>query len=153
MGDIMDINIINLEDVKIELLKLREENLISKSKLNTYQVFVHCAKTIEYSMIGYPKMSSKFIRRTIGKSTIHRILEKGKMRHNLNLDIPGSSAIEDNGTLDEGIEILLEVIRKFKNYGDLLKPHFFFGELTKEEYDRYFTIHIVNHLSGLSKGE
>lgn len=153
MGDIMDINLLNLEDSKKELLKLREENLISKGKLSAYQIFVHCAKTIEYSMIGYPKIKSKFIQHTAGKLMIHKFLKKGYMRHNLEVDVLGSSLIEDNGTTDEGIEILLETIRKFLTYKGRLQPHFFFGELTKEEYDKYFSIHIANHLSGLIKGE
>lgn len=151
MGEIMNICLLNLEEMKRELLKLREVEFKSYGTLSPYQIFIHCAKTIEYSMIGYPKMSPTIVRNTIGKVRIKKRLKRQKMKHKLDTDVPGSTVTPDDGSTDEGIEMLLEMIHKFQNFKGTLQPHYQFGNLTKEQYASYFCIHIRNHLLGLEE--
>ncbi len=69
------------------------------------------------------------------------------MKHNLYADVPGAPVIEDIGSFDEGLKILMASIEKFSLYTGELQPHLLFGKLTKEQYDKYFAIHIADHLS------
>ncbi|MNV38270.1 hypothetical protein D3C71_1298160 [compost metagenome] len=137
----------SLQDVKKELLNMYEYDVIQTKQWPVYEILAHCAQTIEYSMTGYPQMKPKVVRNTIGRVVIKRFLKQGFMKHDLTAHVPGAAKIERQGTAKEGIDLLLKAIDAFQEYKGPLAPHLIFGELSKEEYDRYFTMHIADHFS------
>lgn len=143
----MNIKLISLSEAKKAISNLNENTLSSKSQWSSYEIFVHCSKTIEYSMTGYPSLKLAIVRNTVGKLAINKFLKQGEMKHDLHADVPGSPVIENKGSFEEGINILIASIEKFSSYTGELKPHLLFGKLSKEEYDKYFAIHIADHLS------
>lgn len=146
----MDIRLESLEEAKKELLKLSEEGRKEPEGWSFYKTFSHCAKTIDYSIAGYPALKPAIVRSTIGKLAIQKFLKQGYMKHDLQADVPGSPEIMNQGSFSDGIEILLDSIDKFQAYQGDLKPHLLFGTMNKEAYDKYFAMHIADHLSGLS---
>ena len=143
----MNIALISLLEAKKAILNLSGDTLASQSEWSAYEIFVHCAKTIEYSMTGYPSLKPAIVRNTVGKLVINKFLKQGKMKHDLNADVPGSPVIEDIGSFEEGRKILIDSIEKFSSYTGELKPHLLFGKLSREQYDKYFALHIADHLS------
>jgi hypothetical protein len=147
----MTIQLKSLEDSKKALLSLNEKEVLDLKEWSAYHIFVHCSKTIEYSMTGYPKMKPVIIRGTVGKLAINKFLKQGYMNHNLKADVPGSPVINDKGSFHEGRDILLQSIEKFMKFEGELKPHLLFGKLDRNIYDMYFAMHIADHLSELVK--
>ncbi|WP_019914277.1 DUF1569 domain-containing protein [Paenibacillus sp. HW567] len=139
----------SLADVKIELVKMLEQEDIQTKQWSLFEMLTHCSQTIEYSMVGYPQMKPKIVRNTIGRMVIRKFLRQGFMKHDLAAHVPGAAKLEKQGTAKEGIEILLKSIDKFTAYNGPLAPHLVFGALSKEEYDKYFTMHIADHFSEL----
>lgn len=143
----MNIKLTSLSEAKKAIENLNGTTLSPQSEWSAYQIFVHCSKTIEYSMTSYPSLKPAIVRNTIGKLAINKFLKQGAMKHDLHADVPGSPEIENKGSFEEGLQILVTSIEKFSSYTGELKPHLLFGKLSKEKYDRYFAIHIANHLS------
>lgn len=138
--------LISLEQALELLNSLKEEDMSELSEWSPYKIFVHCSKTIEYSMTGYPILKPTFIRNTVGKIAFHKFMKQGFMKHSLVADVPGSPPIEVEGTFQEGKEMLIHSIEKFMNYKGNLWMHLLFGKLSKEQYDKYFAMHIADHL-------
>jgi hypothetical protein len=147
----MDIKLASLAEAKKELLKLSENQEKKPEGWSIYKTFVHCAKTIDYSIAGYPSLKPAVVRNTIGRLAIHKFLKQGYMKHDLQADVPGSPDIVDDGTFQAGVKILFDSIEKFQTYKGELKPHLLFGTMDKEAYDKYFAMHIADHLSSFSK--
>ena len=143
------IKLSSLADARRELLKISEIDNVKSENWSPYKIFVHCAQTIEYSMTGYPVMKSKVLRYTIGKIAIKKFIGQGFMKHDLAAPVPGAPVIEDVGTVKEGVEILINAIKKFEAFNKELSPHLMFGKLSKNDYDQYFSFHIEDHLSEL----
>ena len=130
------------------------EKVISKENWSPYKTFVHCAQTIDYSMTGYPEYKPLIIQYTIGKIVLAKFLRQGFMTHNLQAPVPGAPEIAEEGDIREGLELLLSSLIRFREFSGNLHRHLIFGKLSKEEYDKYFCMHIVEHLSEFSlKGE
>ena len=72
---------------------------------------------------------------------------QGYMTHNLTAPVPGGAKIDASVSPFEAINLLTDTIEKFDRYTGTLKPHLLFGNLGKEEYDKYFAMHIADHLS------
>lgn len=137
----------SLREVKEELLRMKDRADIRTAQWSLYEMLVHCAQTIEYSMSGYPKMKPKLVRQTVGRLVIRKFLRQGRMKHNLTAHVPGAEAVAAQGTPEEGIERLLQAIAAFEAHKGPFAPHLIFGELSKEEYDRYFAMHVADHFS------
>jgi hypothetical protein len=50
-----------------KLNKLMMQNPIATGEWNLYQIFTHCAPSIEYSMLGYSKHNSDVSKAPLGK--------------------------------------------------------------------------------------
>jgi hypothetical protein len=142
----------SLADVKVELSRLTATNDVKITNWSLYEILRHCAQTIEYSMTGYPAMKPKLLRVTLGRLVIRKFLRQGYMTHNLSAHVPGGESITNEGSTDEGLQRLIRAIDKFEAYTGTLAPHLIFGCLSKDEYDRYFAMHIANHLSEVQYG-
>ncbi len=139
----------NLIDVKTIFMNTKNVYLYQGKNWSLYKIIVHCTQTIEYSMIGYPKQKNIIIQYTVGKMAISHFLKKGKMSHNLKAPVPGAPSIQENGNVSQAIEHLINTIDSFNAFDQKLKPHLLFGKLTKNQYDKYFTLHIKDHFSEL----
>ncbi|MEO3945828.1 DUF1569 domain-containing protein [Gorillibacterium sp. CAU 1737] len=137
----------SLDAVKKELLSLEGSDAVSTKQWPLYEILAHCAQTIEYSMTGYPQMKPKLVRKTVGRMVIRKFLKQGFMKHDLTAHVPGGAKLKPQGTVQEGVELLQQAIDAFQAYSGPLAPHLIFGELSKDEYDRYFAMHIADHFS------
>lgn len=114
------------------------------------KVLAHCAQSIEFSIQGYPEMKSSIFRGSIGKVAFSVFAFKNKMNHGLEEPIPGADEIDNATEVKVGAKRLLQAIERFsKTAESSLRPHFAYGELTKEEYDLAHTLHIKNHMERL----
>ncbi|TGL75061.1 DUF1569 domain-containing protein [Leptospira jelokensis] len=114
------------------------------------KILSHCAQSIEYSLSGYPEMKSSLFRGSVGKIAFSVFAFKNKMNHGLEEPIPSAEEIPNNTEVKLGAKRLLLAIDRFsKTAESSLRPHFAYGELTKEEYDLAHTLHIKNHMERL----
>ncbi|XDD46179.1 DUF1569 domain-containing protein [Leptospira sp. WS39.C2] len=114
------------------------------------KVLAHCAQSIEFSINGYPEMKSSLFRGSVGKIAFSVFAFKNKMNHGLEEPIPGAEDISNATEIKVGAKRLLQAIDLFsKTAESSLRPHFAYGELTKEEYDLAHTLHIKNHMERL----
>lgn len=140
----------SLEEAKKELLNLSKSNKVETMQWSLYKILVHCTQTIEYSMTGYPKMKPKFIQQTVGKIAIRKFLNQGFMKHSLIAPVPDAPMIDNEGDVELAMEKLISTIDKFMGSKSELYPHLLFGKLAKDEYDKYFSMHIADHLTELN---
>ncbi|TGM35822.1 DUF1569 domain-containing protein [Leptospira biflexa] len=114
------------------------------------KVLSHCAQSIEFSIQGYPEMKSSLFRGSVGKIAFSVFAFKNKMNHGLEEPIPGAEEINNQIEWKLGAKRLIQAIELFsKTSESSLRPHFAYGELTKEEYDLAHTLHIKNHMERL----
>ncbi|MBU3178325.1 DUF1569 domain-containing protein [Clostridium estertheticum] len=140
----------SLEEAKKELLNISKSNKVEAPIWSLYKILVHCNQTIEYSMKGYPKLKPKFIQITVGKMAIKKFLKQRFMKHSLTAPVPDAPVITNEGDAVEAMQKLISSIDKFLGYKSDLYPHLLFGKLTKSNYDKYFAMHIADHLSELN---
>ena len=111
-----------------------------------YQILIHCAQSVEYSMTGYPEHKPELFKETVGRLAFLAFSSKGKMTHELNEPIPGAAMISQGNNIEFAYARLKDSLLTFKNFQGKLSPHFAYGELTKSEYERAHVMHINNHL-------
>ena len=129
-----------------KLNKLMEQNPIATGQWNLYQVFVHCAQSIEYSILGYPEHKSDLFKNTLGKAVFSLFSSQGKMTHALSEAIPGAPDFSDDENLVDAFERLKKSLIDFKEYNGVLSPHFAYGQLSKLQYEMAHVMHFNNHL-------
>ena len=61
-----------------KLNKLMKQNPKTIGEWNLYQVFTHCAQSVEYSMLGYPVHKSDVFKNTVGKTAFSLLVQKEK---------------------------------------------------------------------------
>lgn len=139
----------DLSDLRELLVKLQAdpEEFKLSGTWSPGKVFAHCAQSIEYSLKGYPEMKSAIFRGSVGKVAFSIFAFKNKMNHGLEEPIPGAEDITNTTEIKAGIKRLIQAIDDFsKAKESSLRPHFAYGELTKEEYDVAHSLHIRNHM-------
>jgi hypothetical protein len=129
-----------------KLDELSNENLLSLGEWDPYQIFTHCAQSVEFSMSQFPEHKSSFFKNTVGTLAFSIFSSKGRMSHGLNEPIPSAPKLTKN--LDSMIAInrLKKSLIEFNHYQGTLAPHFAYGELTKDEYEKAHLMHLYNHL-------
>lgn len=73
----------SLDDALNILEQLKDNESVCTKNWSVYEICLHCAQTIDYSMTGYKEMKPKLIRQTIGKKVVKKFLSDKKMSHNL----------------------------------------------------------------------
>lgn len=137
----------SLTDLKIFLEKYQSkvEQLQVEGTWNAGEVFSHCAQSIDMSLQGFPEMKPAVFRGTIGKLAFFVFSSRKKMSHGLEEAIPGASELNSNKK--EGIARLIKSIDSFQKASETeLKPHFAYGDLSKEDYSLAHLMHVKNHL-------
>lgn len=117
---------------------------------STAQICEHMAASIEHSMSGYPVMRNVIIRATIGRIVLGRFLARGAMSHDRNAPIPGLPMPETTTSHDAAVKRLLAAIDAFTQFRGEPAPHFVYGPVTREQYDRVHAMHIADHLGDLA---
>tara|TARA_R110000744_G_scaffold262275_4_gene376854 strand:- start:16120 stop:16650 length:531 start_codon:yes stop_codon:yes gene_type:complete len=130
----------------VQLDKLMEQNPVAIGEWDLYQVFTHCAQSVEYSMSGFPEHKSDFFKSTAGKAAFFLFSEKRKMTHALNEAIPGAPLLSKQGNIIDAFERFKKSLIDFKEYNGVLAPHFAYGQLTKSQYEAAHVMHFNNHL-------
>lgn len=142
----------DLEDYKtlVSAYLTKPTELKLQGNWSVGKMFAHCAQSIEFSMKGYPEMKSSLFRGSVGKIAFSVFAFKNKMNHGLEEPIPGAEDISNTTEIKIGAKRLLQAIELFsKTPESSLRPHFAYGDLTKEEYDVAHTLHIKNHMERL----
>jgi hypothetical protein len=129
-----------------KLDELSNENLLSLGEWDPYQIFTHCAQSVEFSMSQFPEHKSSFFKNTVGALAFSIFSSKGRMTHGLNEPIPSAPKLTKNLDAMIAINRLRKSLIEFNHYQGTLAPHFAYGELTKDEYEKAHLMHLYNHL-------
>ncbi|MEM9101167.1 MAG: DUF1569 domain-containing protein [Pseudomonadota bacterium] len=124
--------------------QLNSKNLSHLGSWSPARVIKHCALSIEYSMMGYPVQKSATFKNIIGKPVFAIFKTKRRLSHNLDEPIPGEAPYQEL-SLEQAKKDFQKVTFAFLEYNKVLKPHFAFGELTKDEYALLHAMHLENH--------
>ncbi len=114
------------------------------------QVFEHLARSVEYSMTGFPESKSALFQSTAGAAAFAVFKAKGAMKHGLTEVIPGAPALATNGDQDAALDRLLKSLATFDSFSGSLKPHFAYGALDKSQFAAAHAMHVFNHLTEFS---
>lgn len=137
-----------LEDALKELESIASaKKVIVSGTWDLAQILTHCAESIEYSMIGFPKHKPAIIRKTIGRIVFKKFSSQGYMSHDLNAPIPGAPSVSTGNSLKDSVNRLIKAIGDFKSFKGEYKIHFVYDSLTKEEWEKAHAMHIANHFS------
>ena len=111
-----------------------------------YQILVHAAQSIEFSMTGFPEHKSALFKSSAGKLAFAAFSAKGEMAHGLSEAIPGAPVIEAEGDINYAYQRLRQSMITFANYKGPLAEHFAYGALDKRQYEQAHAMHFYNHL-------
>lgn len=125
---------------------LTADNLSNSGVWSPYQIFIHCAQSVEYSMSGFPEHKSKLFKSTLGRLAISLFSSQGKMTHGLSEPIPGAPPFAAQQDTHVALNRLKQSLIAFKQYTGDLEPHFVYGELSKRDYEVAHVMHLHNHL-------
>lgn len=137
---------LDIEFALSKLNNLMQQNPIANGEWNLYQIFTHCAQSVEYSILGYPEHKSDLFKNTVGKTAFSLFSSKRKMTHALNEAIPGAPEFSDEENMTDAFERFRKSLIDFKEYDGVLAPHFAYGQLTKLQYEKAHVMHFNNHL-------
>jgi hypothetical protein len=129
-----------------KLDEISNKNLLSLGDWDPYQIFTHCAQSVEFSMSQFPEHKSNFFKSTVGKLAFSIFSSKGKMTHGLNEPIPSAPKLTKSVDSMKALNRLKKSLIEFNRYQGALAPHFAYGELTKDEYEKAHLMHLYNHL-------
>ncbi|MDY7020209.1 MAG: DUF1569 domain-containing protein [Cyanobacteriota bacterium] len=129
-----------------QIEQLENKSLRSIGTWTPYQIFIHCAQSVEYSMLGYPEQKPEIFQTTIGKLAFSIFSFAGRMIHPLDDPIPGAPNLDDSNNIQLALNRLKSAYINFERYSGPLAPHFIYGDLTKEEYTLAHVMHLNNHL-------
>ncbi|BCL95161.1 DUF1569 domain-containing protein [Ralstonia pseudosolanacearum] len=115
-------------------------------------MLVHLAQSIEYSMHGFPESKSALFQKTVGAIAFAFFNARGRMSHDLNAPIPGAPDIDPTTPAEVAITRLRTAMASFQSWSAPLQPHFAYGTLSKEEYERAHVMHIAEHFQALGIG-
>lgn len=142
----------NLADALREIERLTDAVALNPAATWSWsKTLLHCAQSIDYSMTGYPESRSAFFQHTAGAAAFSLFKSRGHMTHNLLEAIPGASTLDANAAGTMALANLRKSIDTFAQFSGVLKPHFAYGELTREEYEQAHAMHIANHLSAFDQ--
>ncbi|RYZ75061.1 MAG: DUF1569 domain-containing protein [Lysobacteraceae bacterium] len=138
----------SLAEAAVELERLGQAPaLASTTDWSWARTLVHCAQSIEYSMIGYPTRKSMLFQRTIGAAAYGAFAWRGRMSHDLAEPIPGAPALEAAPDKAAASARLRQALHAFSRWPAALRPHFAYGLLDKTEYELAHAMHLADHFS------
>lgn len=137
---------LNIDFALSNLNKLMKQNPKTIGEWNLYQIFTHCAQSVEYSILGYPEHKPDIFKKSVGKTAFSLFSSKRKMTHSLDEAIPGAPKFSNEENIADAFERFRKSLIDFKKYDGILAPHFAYGQLTKLQYEMAHVMHFNNHL-------
>lgn len=137
---------LTIDSALAKLDSLAAGDLSYLGEWNPYQIFTHCAQSVECSMSGFPVHKSNLFKNTVGQLAISLFSSRGKMTHGLSEPIPGVPPFASEKDTKIALNRLQESLLEFDKYSEILAPHFAYGELTKKDYEIAHVMHLYNHL-------
>ncbi|MFD2167837.1 DUF1569 domain-containing protein [Thalassotalea euphylliae] len=138
---------LSFAELRKTLMVLAQHQINTTGAWNLAQILTHCAQSIEMSITGFPEHKSAVFKNTLGVLAFSAFDAKGRMHHGLSEPIPGAAPLEANAPLGTAYKRLDNAIKAFDTYQGKLAPHFAYGELSKQQYERAHVMHFNNHLS------
>jgi len=124
-----------------------------KSPWTLPQMLQHAAQSIEFSIHGFPAPKPAWFRATLGASAFAVFNARGAMSHALDEPIPGAPALDAGQSLKVSVQRLLDAMDAFTAHKGVFKPHFAYGQLDRQEYERAHLMHLANHWQELTTKE
>jgi hypothetical protein len=115
------------------------------------QLLQHLAQSIEFSIRGFPELKPAWFRSSVGAAAWALFNARGKMSHSLDEPIPGAPALDVERSLKSSVQRLLDAMDAFAAHKGPLAPHFAYGPLSREEYERAHLMHLANHWQQLGR--
>jgi hypothetical protein len=115
-------------------------------------VLDHLAQSIEMSIDGFPQPKAALFQMTAGRAAFAVFRARGKMSHGLAEPIPGAPPLDIGGDWKPAARRLRAAIARFQSHPGALKPHFAYGELSKDDYALAHCMHIANHQEEIAAG-
>ncbi|HND13265.1 MAG TPA: DUF1569 domain-containing protein [Pseudomonadota bacterium] len=106
----------------------------------------HCAQSIEYSLTGFPTQRGLLVRTLIGPLLLRKYLRQGFLSHDVKAPIPGAPPLSPDLAFTDGAERLRRAISEFRSHRGILAPHFAFGKVSREDYEKLHAMHLADHL-------
>ncbi len=145
-----DLQFKNMDQGYDEAVRLsRIESLVTDTAFSLPQTLVHCAQSIEFSMLGFPEPKSALFQKTVGSVAFNIFSRRGRMTHDLSEAIPGAHPLNPGITVEQALERLRNAIDTFRQSDVVLKPHFAYGALNKNQYELAHAMHLADHFSAI----
>ncbi|MBE8470693.1 DUF1569 domain-containing protein [Streptomyces justiciae] len=119
---------------------------------NLSQTLQHCAQTVRYSVVGYPRLKPALFRATAGALAKRLFLRRGAMRHPLGAEIDGAPPLVADRPVAEAVADFEDAVNLFTAHTADHAPHPAYGRCTHEEFERLHALHLAEHLPGLTRG-
>jgi len=126
------------------------EVLASGSVWNLSQTVQHCAQTVVYSVIGYPRLKLALFRATVGGLAKRLFLIRGAMKHPLGAEIDGAPPLDPELPVSEAFAGLTEAVALFIAHTGTPARHPAYGRCTHAQFGRLHAMHLAEHLPGLT---
>jgi hypothetical protein len=137
-------------DRALEAGQVESQVLAQGGGWNLSQTVQHCAQSIGYSVTGYPALKPAWLRATVGRVVKTVFLKRGTMKHSLDAPLEGAPPLDPTMPTGEAISRLKSSIDTFTAHSGPHRPHPVYGECTHEEYAKLHTMHLEEHLPGLT---
>jgi hypothetical protein len=109
------------------------------------QICDHLARSITYSLEGFPVRAPWLIRKTLGPLILRRILRSGRFLEGMKA--PGPFQPKPVADARDEAEALRAAIRRFASHEGPLAEHPFAGTVPRSVWERFHCIHCAHHLS------
>ena len=130
---------------------LFKEPKLHDSRWNLTQMVQHAAQSVEFSIQGFPELRPAWFRATVGATAFTFFNARGAMSHTLDEPIPGAPELDASQPLKLSVQRLLDAMDAFTAFKGTLAPHFEYGTLTREQYERAHLMHLANHWTELKE--
>ncbi|MBK8394851.1 MAG: DUF1569 domain-containing protein [Leptospiraceae bacterium] len=110
-----------------------------------YQILRHCTEHIQFSMTQFPYTYNPFLRKTVGKYLLAKILDRGYMMPDGYSGQIETVRIEGDDKL--ALSQLKSAIYAFRKFHRDFAIHPLYDEMDKPTWEKFHSIHIANHLS------
>lgn len=110
----------------------------------------HCAQSIEYAVRGYPRPKPWVVRAVVGPLVLRRFLSAGEMRHDVAKAIDGADDVPRDVPFVAASRRLRAAIAEFRAAASL-QPHFVYGAVPRDAYERVQALHVADHVRSLRR--
>lgn len=136
----------SLRELRDRVASLELDGLELAGSWTTPQVLVHLARSIEYSLEGFPRSKGAAFQATVGTMVFAAFSAREQMFHGLDTLIDGAPPLPDDVEPEEARARLLAAIDRFSSFDGALQPHFAYGSLSRDDYALAHALHLENHL-------